>query len=336
MPIRGICTLANDRVYDQLVALLNSIEYHAPGFPVCIYPYDDTIDRISALAAQRDGVEIYRDQNSIATWDTFIRQVWDSHPTAKMQWRSLGSTDYHRIGTHRRFCAFDGPFDQFFYMDADTLLLDSPDYLFDRLNATEFVVYDFQFKQPKHVYDLSSPTLPTVLPKGYLQTGIFCSGFYGSHRGLFPPEKRAYVLSALQSGDAAVLYPMAPDQTVLNYMVMRCGISFENLSLTLPPNQITGNSVTSLHFEYKNGALYDKNIRLLYLHYIGLSSQFFARLSTGENIDVPYRDIFLHYRYLHAPHTQPRLRGKLKPYNRAPSLIIRTLNKLGIKDLWHC
>ncbi len=40
----GICTLANDRVYDQLIALLNSIEVNGgKALPVCVYPYDDNI-----------------------------------------------------------------------------------------------------------------------------------------------------------------------------------------------------------------------------------------------------------------------------------------------------
>lgn len=328
--MRGICTLANDRVYDQLVALLNSIEANAPGYPVCIYPYDDQIERIAAEAAQREGVQIYSDQASIGEWDGFVRRAWDAHPTAKETWRSIGANGYHRVGTHRRFCAFDGPFDPFLYMDADTLLLDSPDRIFNQLETIDFVVYDFQFKQPKHVYDVTSPATNRLLPEGYLQTGIFCSGFYGSHRGLFSLEKRAEILNALQSGEAEVLYPMAPDQTLLNYMVMRCGASFENLSLTLPTAEITGNSVTSSHFVQEGDVMYDKGVRLLYLHYIGISSRLFARLDAGENIDIPYRDIFLQYRYRHAPDTRPALKGKICSYHQPPTLLKRTLRKFGL------
>ncbi|MEM9450797.1 MAG: Npun_R2821/Npun_R2822 family protein [Cyanobacteria bacterium P01_E01_bin.6] len=327
--MQGICTLANDRVYDQVVALLNSIETNAPGTPVCIYPYNDQIERISAEANRRDTVQIYSDQDSITQWDTFVRKAWDSHPTARDTWRKAGSEGYHRVGTHRRFCAFDGPFDQFLYMDADTLLLDSPHKIWECLANTDFVVYDFQFKQPKHVYDLSSSSLKQKLPEGYLATGIFCSGFYASHKGLFSPEKRNDILQALQSGDAEVLYPMAPDQTLLNYMVMRCGLSFDNLSRSLPKSDITGNSVTSTHFEASHHALYDKGVRLLYVHYIGLSSQIFARVDAGDNIDFPYRDIFLHYRYLHEPNTQPNLLGKPTPYNQPANFMTRVLSKLS-------
>jgi hypothetical protein len=43
----GIYTLANDAVYDQLVALLNSIEVNvSPDIPVCIIPYDERLDLV--------------------------------------------------------------------------------------------------------------------------------------------------------------------------------------------------------------------------------------------------------------------------------------------------
>ncbi len=42
----GICTLGNDVVYDQLVALLNSIEaIQGPEVPVCVYPYNDNTEK---------------------------------------------------------------------------------------------------------------------------------------------------------------------------------------------------------------------------------------------------------------------------------------------------
>ncbi len=57
----GICTLANDRVYDQLVALLNSIEANGgKDLPVCVYPYDDQTEEIAKLIAQRPAILILK------------------------------------------------------------------------------------------------------------------------------------------------------------------------------------------------------------------------------------------------------------------------------------
>ncbi|HEY9887911.1 MAG TPA: hypothetical protein V6D02_05880, partial [Candidatus Obscuribacterales bacterium] len=146
-----------------------------------------------------------------------------------------------------------------------------------------------------------------------LKNKTFCSGFYGSKRGLIGAAEIEFYLEKLSQGEAEVLYPMAPDQTILNYFVLRQPIASVNLALTLKPEERTGNSVTSPHFEEQNGQVFDKGVPLLYLHYIGLSSKFFARLCQGENLAIPYRDTFLHYRFHNLAATLPAFKGKPMP-----------------------
>jgi hypothetical protein len=327
--MNGICTLANDYVYDQLVALLNSIEAIAGiEMPVCVYPYDDRCDRIQKEIAHRPNVQLYADQDSIQSWDQFVREIWDAHPTAQQQWQKIGSQPYHRVGTHRRFCAFDAPFDRFIYMDADTLLLGAVQPIFQQLETRDWVVYDFQRYDPTHVYNLTAKQLNRLFSDQRINTEIFCSGFYASRRNLFGQEQRDWLLSQLRQGEAEVLYPMAPDQTILNYMVMRSNIPICNLAIELSQEQRTGNCVTSTHFEEKEHLLYDQGNRLTYLHYIGLSAQIFQRVCAGENISFPYREVFLHYRYLREPEQQPVFTQRPKAYNAAPSLTQRVLRRL--------
>lgn len=336
MGINGICTLANDQVFNQLVALLNSIEVMlGKDFPVCVYPYDDRTHRIAAEIAHRPNVQLYDNHDSMQDWDQFVRDVWDAHPTARQCWSKTNPkfhdpAFYHRVGTHRRFCAFDGPFDRFLYMDADTVLLNSVEFIFQQLEKSDWVVYDFQFKDATHVYEVESPKLNRLFGPDRIQTEIFCSGLYASKRNLFDAEKRAWLLSELRSGDAEVLYPMAPDQTVLNYMVMKSGLALCNFALELPPAQRTGCCVTSPGFTEQNQLLYDRGNRLTYVHYIGLSSSLFNRICSGENIEFPYRDLFLHYRYLHEPEQRPRFTHKSRPYDIPSNLQNRVLRKLGL------
>lgn len=329
----GICTLANDRVYDQVVALFNSIEAIAgKDIPVCVYPYDDRTERVAAEIAKRPNVQLFDNRQVIDRWDDFARKMWDTHPTARQRWVKAGSEGYHRFGTHRRFCAFESPFDRFVYMDADTLLLSPLDGIFERLQNRDCVVYDFQHKDPTHVYEVTSPRLTEVFPQERLETEIFCSGFYASKVGLFPEERRERLIDELRGGEAEILYPMAPDQTLVNYMMMRSGYSIANLALELPKEQRTGCCVTSPHFEARDNLLYDRGQRLIYLHYIGLSSSLFTRLCSGENLDFPYRDIFLHYRYLHEPENRPVFIGSPKADPPpVPSLARRVMSKLGLK-----
>ena len=121
---------------------------------------------------------------------------------------------------------------------------------------------------------------------------------------------------------------MAPDQTLLNYIIMRSGYSFINLALSLPKNQLTGCCVTSPHFQEKNHLLYDKDNPLTYLHYIGLQSKLFDDLCRGENLDFSYRDLFLYYRYLKNPEQRPVLKGSPKPLNSSPSFFQKINRKL--------
>ena len=328
----GICTLANDRVYDQVIALLNSVEAIAgKQMPVCIYPYDDNTARLSLEVSQRPNVQLYDNRESIDRWDKFAQTAWDTHPTASQIWQQAGSSGYHRFGTHRRYCAFDAPFDRFLYMDADTLLMSPVDTIFKLLASHDCVIYDFQHKDPTHVYTVNSPQLENVFSAQRIATEIFCSGFYGSKQDLFTEVRRSELINHLKSGEAEILYPMAPDQTLINYMMMRSGCSIYNLSLNLPQAEITGCCVTSSHFQNRDQILYDKGKRLTYIHYIGLSSRLFARVCEGENIDFPYRDLFLYYRYLHEPEKRPQFTTKAKPYNQPPNLAKRVRSKLGLK-----
>lgn len=320
----GIYTLANDAVYDQLVALLNSIEANAGSpIPVCVIAYNDHLDKVRAEIDRRSTVTLLEQPDLFQHWEEFSYQVWATHPTALQTWRKQGiPTRFYRVGENHRYCAFDpiSPFEKFVYLDCDTLLLGPLDFVFDQLNHSDFVVYDFQHKDITHIFNPHSEKLLSVFSQKRLETEIFCSGFYGSKRGLFSPQEQDWIIEQLRSGEAEILYPKAPNQSVLNYMAMRCGKSIYNVALQRSPQERAGNSVTSAHFEERDHVLYDKQVRLTYLHYIGLSSQWFKAVCAGENINFPYRDIFLHYRYLHTPQERPALTGKPKHYNQPPSL----------------
>jgi hypothetical protein len=330
----GIYTLANDYVYDQLVALLNSIEVNAgKQIPVCVIAYDERLDKVRAEIESRENVTLLYDTELFARWEDFSYRLWQTHPSALKEWQERGiKTRFYRVGENHRYCAFDpeSPFEKFIYLDADTLVLNSLDFVFKKLDEVDFVVYDFQYKDPSHIFNLQSEKLFELFDENRIRSEIFCSGFYGAKRGIFPEEQREWLLEKLAGGEAEVLYISAPNQSVLNYMRMRSDVPIYNFSLNLPSDKATGNSVTSSHFEYCNNVLYDKGTRLTYLHYIGVSSKFFNQLCAGENIVFPYRDIFLHYRYLHEPEKRPQFTTEPKPYKQSPTLATKIMRKLRL------
>jgi hypothetical protein len=321
--MNGICTLANDYVFDQLVALLNSIDaILGRDIPVCIYPFDDQLQQITDEISKRPNVFIYDDQESINSWDQFMLAAAPER---------LNRSKFRLYGAHRRFCAFDGPFDKFIYLDADTLVMNSLTAVFEKLDTYDFVVYDFQYKDISKVYNANSVKLRQVFPQHRIDSEIFCSGFYGSKRGIFNAEQRKSLLLHLENGEREILYEGAGEQPLLNYMVMRANLSLYNFAQQLPDDKITGCSVGSKHFQEREHLLYDRGNQLTYLHYIGVPPNINKAVCAGENIEFPYRDLFLYYRYLHQPEKRPIFHNSPKPYNAPdPNLITRTLRKLKL------
>ena len=124
----GIYILANDVVFDQFVALLNSLEVNgAKNIPVCIIPYDNRMKKVRVEIATRPHVTLFENTDSIIFWEDFATQVWKTHAKAQKVWQAKGWKPVHCLEMHRKLCCFDGPFDKFIYFDADTLLMGSLD-----------------------------------------------------------------------------------------------------------------------------------------------------------------------------------------------------------------
>ncbi|NJM95877.1 MAG: sugar transferase [Phormidesmis sp. RL_2_1] len=320
-PTKGVYILANDVVFDQLLALIHSLEKNAgTDLPICVVPYDDNTARSRAATERYSQVQWFDDQAILTKWETFATQIWQAHPSAFDDWQRRGITGVSRMGMHRRFCCFDGPFERFIYLDADILAMSSLDLLFDSLETCDFVTYDFQYKDLSHVFDVNASALTDVFERDRLETEIFCAGLYGSKKGIFTDKMLADLLNDLQAGEASILYYNGPDQSILNYMVMKSNLKAMNLSRTLPAEHRTGCCVTSDHFQEKDHLLFDHQVQLTYLHYIGVGSKFFKQLCAGQNITFPYRDLFLYYRYLNGDE-QPQLTGK--PVDYQPPALTR-------------
>ncbi|MEG4057559.1 MULTISPECIES: Npun_R2821/Npun_R2822 family protein [unclassified Microcoleus] len=311
----GIYILANDVVFDQFVALLNSLEVNgAKNIPVCIIPYDDNLKKVRSHISRLHNVTLFENTDSIQFWEDFATQVWKTHAKAQKVWQSQGLKPVQCLEMHRKLCCFDGPFDKFIYFDADTLLMGSLDYIYQKLDDFDWVANDFQYKSDlNYIFDLSSPKLPQILNIDELQSHTFCAGWFASKVAGFNRNNGSQLLEKLTSGEAEIMSLRGADQSLLNYLVARSNISFYNFAYA-EPQQVTGNHWSS-QFEVIDYVLYDKGRRLTYLHYMSISAAKFTRLCAGEDVEIPYRDVFLHYRYLNSPETQP----KLAP----PNLLVR-------------
>ena len=311
----GIYILANDVVFDHLVALLNSLEVNgAKDIPVCIIPYDDRMEKVRVEIAIRHNVTLFENTDSIDFWEDFATQAWTSHRKAQKVWQAKGWQQVHCLGMHRKFCCFDGHFDKFVYFDCDTLLMGSLDYIYQKLDEFDWVANDFQYKSDlNYVFDLSSPKLAEIFNLGKLHSHIFCAGWFAAKKGILNRNNSNQLLEKLISGEAEILSLRGTDQPLFNYLVARSGISFYNFAYHQPAG-VTGNHWSS-QFDVIDYVLYDKGRRLTYLHYMSISAAKINQLCAGEDVEIPYRNVFLHYRYLKSPEKCPKL--------KSPSWLVR-------------
>ena len=80
----GIYILANDVVFDHLVALLNSLEVNgAKDIPVCIIPYDDRMEKVRVEIAIRHNVTLFENTDSIDFGKTLRLKL--GHLTARLK-----------------------------------------------------------------------------------------------------------------------------------------------------------------------------------------------------------------------------------------------------------
>lgn len=310
MQSRGLYTLANDRVYDQLIALLNSIEANVSSeIPILVIPFNHQIEKILQEIKFRPNVKIFQDLNSIQRWEDFAQQVWAAHPIARPQW--LTRLPAKNRGLHRKFVTFDGPFDQFVFYDADSLAMKPIDDIFEKLNTYDFVFNDWEHNKPdgKTALDLALATQAGCYPETQVRTKLHCSSFFGSKRGIFAEEELFALKQKLIDYQEVSWIPRWWDDAFLfNYLTLRSDRPQFNFTLSPNEQERTGNCADADPFVNINNVLYnEQGLKPIHrLHYMNYSPEDFARLTQGEDVDVCYRETFLHYRFLKQPDQQPK------------------------------
>lgn len=324
--MNGIYILANDFVYHQLVALLNSIEVNVGAeIPICIIPYDDRLEKVRAEVDRRPQVTVFENQASIERWEAFAVRAWKAHDRAQKIWQARGLPSTYRLAMHRKLCCFDGIFDKFIYFDADTLAMNSVTPIFEQLKDFDWITNDYQYcSDVKYIFDAPRSQLLKYFELDALNTHIFCAGWFASKKEVFTEEMLEDLLTKLEAGEADLMALGGPDQSLMNYMVLRSGISYYSFTY----HGGAPGSHWSSEFEERDRILYDKGQRLNYLHYMSVSSKKFNQLCEGFDVEIPYRDLFLYYRYLKAPQERPLLSKKAKNPSEFSKLIKRKVDNL--------
>jgi hypothetical protein len=307
----GIYTLANDRVYDQLIALLNSIEVNVSSdIPICIIPYDNKLDLVKQEIRFRKNVTIFDNSQSLQRWDDFVNQVWEAHPRAKEP--KLQRPGWYKGFVHRKMAAFDGEFEKFVFYDADSLAMKGLNDVFYKLNNYDLVFDDWEHVKPEHITDLNTEHIAKVknYPEDKLRSRIHCNSFIGSHQNLFnSQELKDFKERLIEQQEIQWIKSKFwwASSALFNYMTIDTQYSMFNYTQSDNSQERTGNCANADKFVNINNVLYNQEgLKPIYrLHYMSYSSIDFARLCKGEDVNICYKDEFLHYRFLKQPELKP-------------------------------
>jgi hypothetical protein len=311
MPCQGIYTLANDNVYDQLLALLNSIEANVSSeIPVCIIPYDDSTKKIRQELKNRSNVTFFENLDSIQKWENFTHEVWNSHSRANEN--RMHRTKWYSSHVQRKFVVFDGEFDEFVFYDADTLAMKPLNKVFEKLQKYDFVFDDWEHRKPTPVAALNIPLIESTTnnKESDIRPKIHDSSFFASKKGFFSPNELEILKENLiQQKEVEWINKMGwwYDDFLFNYLTFKCDRPIYNFTLSPNGQDRTGNCADTDPFVEINNVLYnEQGLKPIHrIHYMNYSSKDFARLCQGEDADIRYKEIFLHYRFLKQPELKP-------------------------------
>ncbi len=311
MVYQGIYTLANDVVYDQLVALLNSIEVNVnPSLPICIIPYDNRLDKVKSEIKNRPNLSLFDNQESINRWENFAHQVWEAHP--RNQESKASRPRWYKGHLHRKFVAFDGEFDRFVFYEADNLAMKPIEDVLEKLDDYDFVFDDWEHRKPTKNAALNLPIIETsgCYTEEQVRPKIHDASFFASKKGLFPPQELAELEEKLiNKREVEWINRIGwwDDVFLYNYMTLRSERPIYNFTQSLNGQDRTGNCADADPFVNIDNVLYnEEGLKPIHrIHYMNYSSASFARLCHGEDADINYKDIFLHYRFLKNPGQKP-------------------------------
>lgn len=197
---RGVYFVASDTVIDMTVAFLNSFRKYNPTILLCLIPFDEHHGRILRLAKEY-GFSVYENHHVLAQCD---------------EW----SVKFHeaRAGQYRKLAAWFGEFNEFVYIDIDTVVMQPVDTIF-RYQSSYAVITGHSHIPGSRKFVWKDGICPDCLSSEEFEYSAN-TGFIMSHIGLFSLEDVAKVVEeGLEIRDSMEL--MCMEQPLLNLLFIR-------------------------------------------------------------------------------------------------------------------
>ncbi|MGB7518483.1 MAG: Npun_R2821/Npun_R2822 family protein [Spirulinaceae cyanobacterium] len=270
---RGIYIVANDKVIDNAIALLNSIRYYDPDVKVFLVPFNDQYQQVAQELKERHDVEVFPDLDFVNNFTSKVGEIFDR--------------DFLALPNKmRKFVFWFGPLDEFLYIDTDIIVFEKIAEVLDYLNEYEFLCCDYHHSG-RGLIDIFAPDIKKqgIFTEAELKD-VFNSGFWASKKGIFSEQQMYEMLKECAAHREYFDFSHnTTDQPILNYVVLKSTQKRLNL-VKLNPGE-PGSWAGSPHFQEKEHILYDGQRRLKYLHWAG----------TPMKPGAPYRELWEYYRY---------------------------------------
>lgn len=206
---RGVYFLANDRVIEPTIAFLNSFRAFNPHTPLCLIPYDDNCSRLLPLQDKYD-FSWFPTRSALEACDEISLAFHDK-----------------TVGAYRKLCIWHGEFDEFAYVDVDTVVLSELDFCFRHLTRADVFTSHSNNPGMRTWVWKDSITSQGILNE-HQYSFAANTGFIVSRKGALSIEMaRSAVEAALSLKDHMVLHCM--EQPFLNYLIVTSGIQFGSL-----------------------------------------------------------------------------------------------------------
>lgn len=206
---RGVYFLANDRIYDLVVAFLNSLRRFNPTIPLCMIPFRNDIDRLLKLK-QTFNFDVYSDNEYLSCCDDISLNF---HPKI--------------TGHYRKLACWHGPFDEFVYIDVDMVVLKNIDFSFRLLSHYDFITSCSNIPETERWVWKPSINNTQHLTNEQIR--------YAANTGFVISSKRVFSQEMIKSAlaDAEPLIPhmelLCKEQPLLNFLAVSSGIRFTSL-----------------------------------------------------------------------------------------------------------
>jgi hypothetical protein len=272
--MQGIYIVANDKVTENAIALLNSIRYYDPQIPIYLIPFNENYHQVFNIIQEKHGVKLFPDLEFVDKFTEKIATIFDR--------------DFLALPNKmRKLVQWFGPLDEFLYIDTDIIVFEKISETLNYLNEYEFINCDYHFKGKK-LTDIFSNVITekNIFTDEQLQD-VFNSGFWGSKKGILTEERMEQLLrECAENREYFDFSSQTTDQPILNYLILKS--TTKRLNLVKITDNEPGSWAGSPHFQEQDHILYDKSKKLKYLHWAGIKI----------NQNSPYRELWEYYRYL--------------------------------------